>query len=425
MKIKHKLTNFIYPNLLTTFPMLIFAAAIIFFKLDRNISMSDQMHLIVWFAAFVTVLLCQGALAIWFQFTKNRLKWDNLYSKLLMINAGIVGALWGIAGVILMPADIVGQSYLIFALAFVAAGGLIYLTGSYLAGSIYVSGVLIPLAGYLYFLSLQNHHEIYFNLTLGVVCYWALLLASIYYGSQLYAENFTLRFANKILAEDLSYTSEELEKINSISRAEKERIFLTQMQEMVGDKKISLYSVPLIVLDTQEILEIKFAQARAYARRHRQGLGVFSIDIINFNDLKMTLGENIHLLLEIIALRLHHCKRETDILALSKDNKSRFILIFSEVLFGNEITAITNKIFKALEQDIIINEHRFQINAIIGISLFPIHGEDLSELIKKSEIALDYLATGKEAPLTHELMTPKNQSLTLKFKIFSSSCDKV
>ena len=414
-KVKHKLTNFIYPNLLTTLPMLIFAAFIIFFKLEGHTNIIKE-HLIFWLVALLTVVVCQGTLAVWYQKTKYSLKWEHLYYKLLVTNAGLIGALWGIAGVVFMPDDGIGQSYITFTLAFIAAGGLVYLTGSYLAGTAYVTGILLPLAGLFYFsLYSQSNNEIYLNVTLGIVSYWVFLLTINYFGSKLYAENFTQRVVIKTLSEDLSHASEQLEKINLIPPADKEKLYLSQNHETVMHEKISRYTDTLTGLDTQEVLEIKFAQSRAYARRHHQGFAVFIIDVTNFNDVKTTLGEEIaNLLVKTVALRLQYCKREADILSRFDENK--FILIISEVLLGNEIRAVTNRVFKTLDENTVINNNKININVNIGISLYPLDGENLKELIKKSEIALFYLFAEKNEPLQSQIQIYDKKTMTIEDK---------
>ncbi|MDR3477201.1 MAG: diguanylate cyclase [Gammaproteobacteria bacterium] len=397
-KVEYKLTNFIYPNLLTTLPLLIFAASILFFKFYGHAS---KAYLTLWFMALLVLVVCQGVLASWFQRVKYARKWDHLYLRLLVTNAGVIGVLWGMVGVMFMPEDGVGQSYLIFTLAFVAAGGLVYLTGSYLAGVAYTTGILIPLAATVFFsLALKSQYEIYFNTALGIVCYWVFLLAVNYYGSKLYAENFTQRIINKSLADDLTDASEELEKLNAISCVEDEKLSLSARPKTVTQKTIRQYVDTLTGGDTQEILEVKFIQSRAYARRHHQGLAVFSIEIMNLDDVKATLGEDMgNLFLKAVAIRLQHCKRETDILAQSNDNT--FTLIISEVLLGNEITIVTNRIFRKFAEDILINSGKFKINANIGISLFPLDGEDLAELINKSKIALLNLSSENDPSKPH------------------------
>lgn len=397
LKVKSELTNSIYPSLFTTLPLLALCAGMLIFKLNGHV---NKTYLITWLAAFLTVTAGQAVLATWFSNTKDTLKWNHLYFKLLMIDVGLIGMLWGSAGVLFMPEDMLGQSYLIFILAVVAAGGPLYLAGSYLAGSVYATGILIPLVGSLvYSFFSQTHHEIYFNITLWLVFYWSFLLALTYYSSKLSAENLIQNLVNKALTEDLSQANEELEMLNAVSRKEQEKLFLSTMGEIAAAKtpfQHIEYTDAVTNTDTKEILNIKFIQSRAYARRHQQSLAVFVININNYHEVHGSGGDEIgNLLMKTAAIRLQYCKRDTDILSRMTDNQ--FVLVISEVLLGNEIMVVANKILKMFAEKTLINESKIQIDASMGISIYPKDGLDLPDLIQQAETALGYLSTQKEA----------------------------
>ncbi|MHB1947783.1 MAG: diguanylate cyclase domain-containing protein, partial [Gammaproteobacteria bacterium] len=252
----------------------------------------------------------------------------------------------------------------------------------------------------LFLMTTKNNPEIYFNVALGIILYWIFLLAINYYGSKMYADNLKQHYVIKNLSEDLSYTSEELEKLNAIARVENEKIALAQLHRPVTNKIPEQYTDTLTGADTLEILAIKFFCSRAYALRHHQGLAVLTIDITNFNAIKTKLGEDIaNLFLKAIAIRIQYCKRDTDILSRSDEHK--FILIISEVLLGLEIMSVIDRLFKALADNLLINDNELLINANVGVSIFPQDGNDLQELIKKSEIALSNSSADNEESQFH------------------------
>lgn len=393
-KVKNKLTNSVYPYLLTTFPLIIFAGAILFYKFYQHV---NTLALTTWFSALVFLVICQAALGIWFQKTKHNLKWEHLYYKFLILNAGLIGLAWGIAGIAFMPDDEIGQSYLIFTLAFVAAGGLLYLAESYLAGAVYISGILIPLASILFFgFASHDYHEIYYNLSLAVMLYWGFLLTLNYYASKLYKENLKLHIINKTLGDDLLNSIETHEKISSFNNS---KIFATPSSHPLP-KHIGNLIDALTGADSKEVAEIKFALTRGYAHRHHQGMAVFSIGIKNINDLKNKLNkEELDLLNKEMITRLQHNIRETDILFQSTENKC--VVILSEVLLGNEIRLVTNKVFKVFEKPFLVNKTNIAVNIAIGISLFPHDGENLQELITKADIALSHVSTESDSADTN------------------------
>lgn len=389
-KVKHKITNLVYPSLLTTLPLLLLITAILFFKLHAHVS---KTVFDCWAAALLTTITCQAGLAVWFQKTKYSLKWDAFYYKLLIINAAVIGVLWGVASVMFMPDESIGQSYLILVLGIIAAGGVIYFTESFLAGSVYTTGVLLPLIATLFItVSPQNNPEIIHNLALGLVYYWIFLLAVNYYGSKLRAEIIVKNLQMKSLTEDLTSATEELEKLNSASNQVQEKHLLAQVCESPIQKTLHEYTDSATGADTQEILAIKSVPVFAFARRHYKGIAIFSIQINNYEDVKNKFGENTaNLFLKAIAARLQNCNRATDIFARSEENI--FTLLISEVLFGNEIQVVINRISKNFAADVIINDKKIPIDIRMGICLFPKDGENLLDLVKKSKIALFQLSS--------------------------------
>jgi diguanylate cyclase (GGDEF)-like protein len=385
MKVKNDLIHFIYPNLLTTVPLLIAVACMLTYKLNGHV---DPRYLGLWLGALLVATIFQGVLGTWFKKTEYQHKWDNLYFKLLLVNVAVIGVLWGIAGVFLMPDDTLAQSYLIFTLVFVAAGGPLYLAGSFLAGSLYTSGVIVPLvASIIFSFFSQVHHEIYSNIVLGLGCYWGFLLTVNYYGSKLFNENFAYSLKHQELSEVLSQSNENLE----VATIEEN----TEMHKTLSFELGNINALP--VTNTHEILETQFIQSRAYARRHHQSLAVFLININNLNSTETSLDkEAANLLLKTAAIRLLYCKRETDILSRISENK--FVLVVSEIVLGNETQTVANKILNIFAERNLINEVDVPINASIGISLFPQSGEELPDLIKHAEIALSTLQSGVDQP---------------------------
>jgi diguanylate cyclase (GGDEF)-like protein len=399
-KVKNELMNFIYPNLLSTLPTLAFVASILVYKLKGHIS---SVYLISWLCAFLTVTVCQGVLAKWFYRTKDNLKSNRLYSKLLIVDATLIGLLWGTASVLLMPADLIGQSYLIVILLFVAAGGPLYLAGSTLACSLYATCALAPLivSLILSFVAHTVHYEVYFNLTLAIASYWAFLLVVSYYGSKLYREVMTLGLENTALSEDLAHANAALEKKNFAFMTDAEKLFATQMQSDDNPANVdyelehATHNDEVTGLDTPKIAEIKFIQSGSYARRHHQKLAVIRININNLDEVSEKLGNSAgNLLLKTVAVRLQYCKRETDI--LSRLDKNEFVLVMSEVSIGNEVMTVVNKILKTFAEKTMLNDNKLQIDASLGISFYPNDGADLKSLIKTSEIALSHLYDNPE-----------------------------
>jgi diguanylate cyclase (GGDEF)-like protein len=274
---------------------------------------------------------------------------------------------------------------------FVAGGGLLYLSRSHLAAVVYATCILVPLAGSLMgsFFS-TVHHEIYFNLAVGLGCYWLMLMAVSYVNSKLHADNHQHQLMNQSLLEDLSYANSELEKYICASRLGEEHLFSSSAHshtDPVPSVETAIYADPVTGLEAPTVQAIRFGQARAYARRHHQSMAVFRININNYAAVKAQYGdETANLLLKTAAVRLAYSKRDTD-MATRLEN-GQFCLVITEVLMGHEITTVVNRIIKLFAEQTTIENSKVQIDASIGISLFSRDGDELSDLIRHAETAL-------------------------------------
>ncbi|HAT8146905.1 TPA: sensor domain-containing diguanylate cyclase, partial [Legionella pneumophila] len=106
-------------NLLLSIPANFLCALIIFIGLDKTI---DQEILSVWFIAVITAFVLHGSLLFFNYYrplpSKYLLKW-------LISVTVIYGALWGIAGSVLIPQnDLLNQMIVIIIIIGVASGGL-------------------------------------------------------------------------------------------------------------------------------------------------------------------------------------------------------------------------------------------------------------------------------------------------------------
>jgi diguanylate cyclase (GGDEF)-like protein len=383
-KVKNDLTLYLYPNLLSTIPSLIILAVVLVFRLKGSV---NPVSLGIWLGVFLMATLAQGALYAYYHYTKERANMEPLYYKLLLANVAVIGSLWGVASLLLMPADFVSQSYLMIIVAFVAAGGPLYLAGSFLAGSLYVTCSLAPLIIALTLSSFTGlHHEVYFNIAIAMTTYWIVLMSMSYYGSKLFTNNFMLSLENDILLEDLESATQSLEQANAPVRTAEEIQVVTAHHPVSNPET---YFDELTNLDTQPVAEIKFIQSAAFAKRHHQSLAVVCIDITNMNDVIAQWGQEAGLsLMKTASVRLKYCKRETDILFRLTDNQ--FLLVISEVLLGNEIMTVTSKIQKLFNEKVLINDKDLHIESRMGVCVYPGDGVDLPTLIDNAETALSY-----------------------------------
>ncbi len=123
---------------------------------------------------------------------------------------------------------------------------------------------------------------------------------------------------------------------------------------------------------------------------------VLDIDILQrVNDtLGLMVGEKFY---NAIVARLKQTLRDTDTVTMNDEDKLSFslsalgrrevVLLLTDLADNNDISIVLQRLFQAQNDPIIIEGHEFYLNTIIGISLFPIDGNDASTLIKNATTA--------------------------------------
>ncbi|MBC7574113.1 MAG: diguanylate cyclase, partial [Herminiimonas sp.] len=144
---------------------------------------------------------------------------------------------------------------------------------------------------------------------------------------------------------------------------------------------------PLTGLANRNLLRDRLGQAIAHATRAGHPIWVLFVDLDRFKFINDSLG---HLagdeLLKKVAERLQGALRETDTVA--RLGGDEFVLLLPE---GNDnalSTLIVQRVMDAIAQPLSIEGHEFFLTCSIGVSSYPVDGEDVETLIKHADIAM-------------------------------------
>jgi diguanylate cyclase (GGDEF)-like protein/PAS domain S-box-containing protein len=162
----------------------------------------------------------------------------------------------------------------------------------------------------------------------------------------------------------------------SIERAEHERRLhgLAHFDELTG-------------LPNRLLLKDRFAQAIATARRRREQLAVYFVDLDKFKEINDTYGHSVgDEVLKIVARRLRKACRESDTVARLAGDE--FIVVRPGAAIGAHAEAAAARMREELEAPCEVEGIPLQISACIGISIFPKDGKDQRTLIESADIAL-------------------------------------
>ncbi len=166
---------------------------------------------------------------------------------------------------------------------------------------------------------------------------------------------------------------------------------LLQFQKRLVDAEYNAlelaYHDPLTGLNNQRYMTRLFDQALLLATRPHQMLAVIYIDLDNFKPINDSAG---HLVgdevLKTIAKRLLDNTRSTDICA--RIGGDEFVVIATQLESHEQAHLVALKLLQQCCNEVNINTKNYHLGASIGISIYPSHGNDLTQLLKNADNAM-------------------------------------
>ncbi|GMT39509.1 MAG: hypothetical protein IEMM0001_0244 [bacterium] len=128
-------------------------------------------------------------------------------------------------------------------------------------------------------------------------------------------------------------------------------------------------------------------QSLARARWHEYAVAVLFLDLDRFKIINDTLGHNVgDQALQALSERLNGCVHEGDTVA--RLGGDEFAIVLEDIASADDVAHTARKILDALSQPSRLDKYEFIITTSIGISLFPIDGENTQTLLKHADIAM-------------------------------------
>ena len=132
-------------------------------------------------------------------------------------------------------------------------------------------------------------------------------------------------------------------------------------------------------------------QALARAERNKEFVGLLFIDLDRFKLINDTLGHAAgDEYLNYIANRLSGCIRSSDLLARLGGDEFTIVIAESPSYehIKKSITAVAEKLLSVIKKPISINGQDLRTNASIGVSIYPLDGENIEDLMKHADSAM-------------------------------------
>lgn len=130
-----------------------------------------------------------------------------------------------------------------------------------------------------------------------------------------------------------------------------------------------------------------FQQAIKLAERSNSGVAFLYIDLDRFKWVNDTLGHNVgDMLLIQVCQRMTAVLRDSD--SIARMGGDEFAVVLSDVEALKSAQQIATKIIAAVSEPFSYKEHRLNIGCSVGIALYPMHGEQVDELIQHADLAM-------------------------------------
>lgn len=145
----------------------------------------------------------------------------------------------------------------------------------------------------------------------------------------------------------------------------------------------------LTALPNRKLLIVSTEEALAEARQDER-VGLFLLDLDRFKEVNDTLGHPVgDRLLQLIAHRLTHSVRPGDVVA--RLGGDEFAVLLPSIRDAHAAREVAARLRAALTEPVRLEGMTFDLDASVGIALYPDHAPDFELLLQRADVAM-YLA---------------------------------
>ena len=161
----------------------------------------------------------------------------------------------------------------------------------------------------------------------------------------------------------------------------------TKLRRQAQDNEYLAFHDSLTGLPNRSLFHERAGQAILNAKREGWNAAVMIMDLDRFKEINDTLGHH-HgdLVLQEMGNRLRPLLRETDTVA--RLGGDEFAVLLPHVNGPNTTLQVADTIHRALERPFYIQGLALDVDASIGIAIFPTHGKDIHGLLRRADVAM-------------------------------------
>lgn len=206
--------------------------------------------------------------------------------------------------------------------------------------------------------------------------------------------------------------------LNAFGESEKQiglMIDITDRKKVEQNIEYMAFHDTLTGLPNRNMFNEYVQRALARAKRKNTNMAILFIDLDKFKVINDTLGHEMgDMLLKQVAERLNQCIRDGDIVC--RQGGDEFIILLEDAADLERTELIVQRILAVLSKPFQIGREEVHITSSIGVSLYPLHGEDIETLIRNADEAM-YIAKDHGTNLYYFYHTDMRNRQVRKMKL--------
>ncbi len=140
-------------------------------------------------------------------------------------------------------------------------------------------------------------------------------------------------------------------------------------------------------LPNAALLRDRIARQIGNAQREHTCVAVLYIDLDGFRDVNDIAGHTAgNQVLLTAAARFANVTRLSD--SVARVGADEFVVVLSGLVDEETAMRLGDRLIQAMDEPIVIDHHRFNVGASIGLALFPTDGTNVDELLRNAEVAM-------------------------------------
>lgn len=368
--------------------MLVSVAAITALAFGFDSPETHQLKTLFWFA-LVTILISRFLDTLfWIKVLRRRDQDPAPAFIRFFIGVAISALVWALYSVLLFPKMTVFEGATTMVVLSALAGGAATVLGAS-RGLVwtYCTLLLVPMS----FMAMMSPHPEFFLLGLLGIAFWITMLATSGKTNTFFVSTIALKRRNQELAEEMEKERNEVIRINqalvksnqqldNINSSLEEQVQL-RTEEILRLSKLD----PLTALMNRSgfIKELKHRTEEVTANASHFAL--LFLDLDGFKQVNDSLGHQVgdKVLMEI-ADRLKRLAASEN---LSRWGGDEFIVVVPGA-GSTDATAIAQRFRERIAETIFVDDNEVNLDATIGISLCPAHGDDPRKLIQQADLTM-------------------------------------